>query len=58
MQAPIEVSRKSSGEVFVLDILSNRMSVMAILRQQSYELAVAERCWFSLNIAINVSPTK
>jgi hypothetical protein len=30
MQAPIEVSRRGVGEVFSLDILSHRMSVMAI----------------------------
>jgi hypothetical protein len=29
MQAPIEVSRRGVGEVFSLDILSHRMSVMA-----------------------------
>ena len=33
MQAPIEVSRRVSGEVFSLDILSHRMSVIAILQQ-------------------------
>ena len=31
MQAPIEASRGGVGEVFSLDILSHRMSVMAIL---------------------------
>jgi hypothetical protein len=34
MQAPIEVSRRAVGEVFLLDILSHRMSVMRMLRQQ------------------------
>ena len=32
-QAPIEVSRRGVGEVFSLDILSHRMSVMAMFRQ-------------------------
>ena len=32
MQAPIEVSRRE-GEVFLLDILSHRMSAIAIYRQ-------------------------
>ena len=32
MQAPIEVSRRE-GEVFLLDILSHRMSVMEIFHQ-------------------------
>jgi len=35
MQAPTEVSRRGVGEVFSLDILSHRMSVIAILQQQS-----------------------
>ena len=35
MQAPIEVSRRAVGEVFSLDILSHRMSAMAILHQLS-----------------------
>jgi hypothetical protein len=35
MQAPIEVSRRGAGEVFSLDILSHRMSEMAILRRLS-----------------------
>ena len=30
MQAPIEVSRRASGEVFLLDLLSHRMSVIEI----------------------------
>jgi hypothetical protein len=30
MQAPIEVSRRGVGEVFSLDILSHRMSVMGM----------------------------
>jgi hypothetical protein len=34
MQAPIEVSRRS-GEVFSLDILSHRMSAIAIFQQLS-----------------------
>jgi len=29
MQAPIEVSRRGGGEVFLLDILSHRISEMA-----------------------------
>ena len=33
MQAPTEVSRRGVGEVFSLDILSHRMSVMGMLRQ-------------------------
>jgi len=33
MQAPIEVSRRGVGEVFSLDILSHRMSAIAMLRQ-------------------------
>jgi len=33
MQAPIEVSRRVSGKVFLLDILSHRMSAIAIYRQ-------------------------
>jgi len=33
MQAPIEVTERS-GEVFLLDILSHRMSEIAIFRQQ------------------------
>jgi hypothetical protein len=33
MQAPIQISRRGSGEVFVLDILSHRMSAIAWFRQ-------------------------
>ena len=33
MQAPIEASRRGVGEVFSLDILSHRMSEMAIFQQ-------------------------
>ena len=33
MQAPIEVSRRGVGEVFSLDILSHRMSVMGMFQQ-------------------------
>ncbi len=33
MQAPIEASRRGVGEVFSLDILSHRMSAIAIFRQ-------------------------
>jgi hypothetical protein len=32
MQAPVEVSRRN-GEVFSLDILSHRMSALAMFRQ-------------------------
>jgi hypothetical protein len=31
MQAPIEVSRRGAGEVFSLDILSHRMSEIALI---------------------------
>jgi hypothetical protein len=33
MQAPIEVFTESSGEVFLLDILSHRMSANAVIRR-------------------------
>jgi len=33
MPAPIEVPPERSGEVFLLDILSHRMSVIRIFRQ-------------------------
>ena len=41
MQAPIEVTERS-GEVFLLDILSHRMSEMAMLRQPPHGNARAE----------------
>jgi hypothetical protein len=34
MQAPHSADAEGHGEVFLLDILSHRMSVMGILRQQ------------------------
>ena len=40
MQAPIEASRRGVGEVFSLDILSHRMSAIAILRQSTCGLLV------------------
>ena len=36
MQAPIEVSRRE-GEVFLLDILSHRMSVIEICHESTLE---------------------
>jgi len=41
MQAPIEVTERS-GEVFLLDILSHRMSANAILRQPSVDTTHVE----------------
>src|SRR5579864_8906367 len=42
MQAPIEASHGEEWRVFLLDILSHRMSVTAILRQLSARMARQE----------------
>jgi hypothetical protein len=45
MQAPIEISRRGGGEVSLLDILSHRMSDLAIylLNGDNFELAFSSR---------------